>query len=91
MRRITTSSAVAALNFFVAMIAMLIAISLSRSAGAAVALLIIVISAVAALAVNVIVYRKLDGRVGIVKYICFSTLPWLLWIFTAAVLIFAAA
>ncbi len=72
MRRMTTSSGVAACNFFAAMIAMLVAISLSKSAGTAVAVLIIAVTALAAITVNVLVYRKLDGRVGIVKYVCFS-------------------
>ncbi|MBQ8170420.1 MAG: hypothetical protein IJZ95_00370 [Oscillospiraceae bacterium] len=86
MRRITPSSGVASCNFFVAMFVMLGAISLNKSVGLAVAVILIAVSSVVAIAVNILVYRKLGGRVGAVKYIFFSALPWLLWIFAGAVL-----
>ncbi len=86
MRRLTPSSGVAACNFFVAMFVMLGAISLNKSAGLAVAVVLIAVSAVAAIVVNILGYKKLGGRVGMVKYIFFSVLPWLLWIFAGAVL-----
>lgn len=91
MRRITPSSGVAACNFFVAMFAALGAISLGKSVGIAAAVVLLAVAVVVAIAVNFVVYRKLDGRVGAVKYISFSALPWLLWIFAAVVLISAAA
>ena len=86
MRRITPSSGVASCNFFVAMFVMLGAISLNKSVGLAVAVILIVVSSVVAIAVNVFAYRKLDGRVGAVKYIFFSVLPWLLWIVAGVIL-----
>lgn len=90
MRRITTSSGVAACNFFVAMFVALGAISLNKSAGLVAAVAVMAVAALAAIIVNILVYRKLNGSVGMIKYIFFAGIPWLLWIFASGVLIYAA-
>lgn len=90
MRRVTPSSGVAACNFFVAMFVALGAISLNRSAGLFAAVAVIVVAALVAIIVNILAYRKLNGKVGMVKYIFFAGIPWLLWIFASGVLIYAA-
>ena len=80
----------AACNFFVAMFVALGAISLNKSAGLVAAVAVMAVAALAAIIVNILVYRKLNGSVGMIKYIFFAGIPWLLWIFASGVLIYAA-
>lgn len=86
MRRITPSSGVACLNFFVAMFAALGALKLGEMLGMVAAIAVLAVALAVAVVGNIFIYRKLDGAVGAVKYIFFSALPWVLWIFLVLVL-----
>jgi len=68
------------------MFAALGALKLGEITGIVGMIAVMAVAVAVAVVINIIIYRKLDGAVGTVKYIFFSALPWVLWTFLVLVL-----